>query len=131
MKFQIPIFFTALIIFSSCSKKQEEQDAVYTSGYKVISITNGGTIKGTVKTDMSQKFLIAIETQKDQDVCGASHPNPGIPNANGTVPHCIIGIEKISEGKDFSKKEYTLDQKNYDFLPHIQVIPLGSAIIVS
>src|SRR5438876_10474643 len=103
----LTIFFGSIIL-SSCSKKQEEQEPAYSSSYKVISITNGGTIKGIIKTDMTQKFRMAIETQKDQDVCGSSHPNPGIPNANGAVPNCIIGIEKISEGKDFAKAEYTI-----------------------
>ncbi len=119
-----------LIIFSSCSKKQDEQEAAYASGYKVIPITNGGTIKGIVKTDASQKYLTMIETQKDQDVCGASHTNPSSPSANGTVPNCIIGIESITQGKDFSKKEYTLDQRGCDFLPHIQVVKLGAPIII-
>jgi len=130
MKYFFLLIFLVSAI-SSCSKKQEEQEAVYTSGYKVVAVTNGGTIKGTVKTDASQKYLATIETQKDQDVCGESHQNAGIPNANGSVPNCIIYIEKISEGKDFSKKEFTLDQKGCDFHPHVQVVPLGSPIIVS
>ncbi|MFI5263962.1 MAG: hypothetical protein ACHQM6_05560 [Candidatus Kapaibacterium sp.] len=125
------LIFTCFLFLSACSKKQEGQDAAYTSGYKVISVTNGGVIKGTIKTDVSQKFPTTIETQKDQDVCGASHQNPGIPNANGFVPNCIIGIEKITEGKDFPKKECTFDQKGCDFLPHAQIVPLGQAIIVS
>jgi hypothetical protein len=127
------IYFTLcyFLLLCSCSKKQEEQEAVYSSGYNVISVANGSTIKGTVKTTRDQKYLLMIETQKDQDVCGASHPNPGIPNADGTVPNCIIGIEKISEGKDFAKKEYALDQKGCDFLPHVQIVRSGLSIIVS
>ena len=128
---KIRVFFLAVIFLASCSKKQEEQEAIYSSGYKVISVTNGGTIKGTVKTDVNQKYLTTIETQKDQDVCGSSHPNPSVPNGNGTVANCIIGLERISEGKDFSKREYALDQRGCDFRPHIQIVPLGAAIIVS
>jgi plastocyanin len=114
-----------------CSKKQQDDDAVYSSSYKVIAVTNGGAIKGTVKTAANGKYLMSIETQKDQDVCGTSHRNPGIPNPDGTVPNCIIGIEHITEGKDFSKREFTFDQRGCDFRPHVQVVNLGSSIIVS
>jgi plastocyanin len=128
---KIFISFLAVVFFASCSKKQEEQEAAYTSGYKVISVTNEGTIKGTVKTTADQKFLAAIATQKDQDVCGSSHPNPALPSASGGVPNCVVGVERISEGKDFTKSDYTLDQKGCDFLPHVQIIKLGSPIVVS
>src|SRR5437016_2989907 len=99
MKFTLSVLCLALLL-TSCAKKQEEQEATYSSAYKVITVTGGGTIKGTVKTDPSQKFQAAIETQKDQDVCGSSHPNQSLPAASGAVPNCIIGLEKISEGKD-------------------------------
>jgi len=128
---KIRVFFLVAIFLSSCSKKQEDSDPIYSSSYKVISVTNGGTIKGIVKTDPNQKYLTIIETQKDQDVCGTSHVNPSAPNGNGTVASCIIGLERISEGKDFSKREYTLDQNGCNFRPHIQIVPLGAAIIVS
>src|SRR5438105_12898558 len=98
MKFR---FITSLIIFfllSSCSKKHDEQEATFSSSYKVIQVTGGGTIRGTVKTTADQKFLAAIATQKDQDVCGSSHPNPAVPGLSGVVPNCIIGIESISAG---------------------------------
>lgn len=120
-----------LIFLSSCSKKQDEQEGTYTSGYKVIAVTNGGTIKGTVKTDSIQKYLAAIETQKDQDVCGESHRNLSAPNMDRTVPNCIIGIEYVVLGKDFTKHEYTFDQHGCDFHPHVQIVNLGSTIIFS
>src|SRR5260221_7589829 len=123
---KIGFFFLAIIFIAGCSKKQEEQEAAYSSGYKVVAVASGGTIKGTVKTSADQKFLTAIATQKDQDVCGSSHPNPSSPDLGGGVPNCIIGIENISAGKDFSKKEDSLDQGVCDFHPHVQVVRLGS-----
>ena len=125
------VFFLAVICIASCSKKQEEQSAAYSSSYKAVAVTNGGTIKGSVKTDANQKYPARIETQKDEDVCGTSHTNLASPNQDGTVPHCIIGIEHITSGKDFSKHEYTFDQHGCDFHPHIQIVNLGSTIIFS
>ena len=128
---KIQVFILAILCLAGCSKKQEEQDAAYSSAYKVTSVTNGGVIKGTVKTSADQKFLASIATQKDQDVCGSSHPNPAAAGISGGVPNCIIGIESISTGKDFPKKEFTLDQKTCDFLPHVQIVNLGSPIVVT
>jgi len=125
------ILLLAIIFLCGCSKKQEEREAAYSSGYKVVAVANGGTIKGSVKTSPEQKFLSTIATQKDQDVCGSSHPNPAAPSMGGGVANCIIGIESITAGKDFAKKDYTLDQKTCDFLPHVQIVNLGSPIIVS
>jgi len=130
MKFTLSALLIT-VLFTSCSKKQEEQEAIYNSAYKVISVTNGGTIKGMVKTDPTPKYQASIETQKDQDVCGTSHPNQSLPAASGEVPNCVIGLEKISEGKDFAKKEYTFDQKGCEFLPYVQILPVGSSIVVS
>ncbi len=131
MKFYFVLILVFLTFFCACSKKQEAQEEIYSSAYKVISITNGGTIKGTIRTDPAQKYLATIETQKDQDVCGTSHANPSMTNANGTVGNCIIGLERITSGKDFAKREYALDQNGCDFRPHIQIVPLGASIVVS
>ncbi|MDP4221023.1 MAG: carboxypeptidase regulatory-like domain-containing protein [Bacteroidota bacterium] len=116
---------------SACGKKQQEEEAVYSSSYKVIPVKDGATIRGKVKTDPSGNFLSVIETQKDQDVCGKSHPNPGKPNSDGALPNCIVGIEHITEGKDFAKHEYALDQRGCDFQPHVQIARIGSPIVVS
>jgi hypothetical protein len=129
MKFLLLTF--AVFFLASCSKKKEDDTGSYNPAYQVITVTSGGTIKGIVKTDSSQKFSPVITTQKDQDVCGESHPNPAMPSASGAVPGCVIGIESISSGKDFSKREFTLDQKGCNFQPHIQIVNLRSPVIVS
>lgn len=131
MKSKFIFFVSALLFLSACSKKQADEDVSYSSTYKAAVVSNGGTIKGTVKTDSNQKYLMNIETQKDQEVCGLSHKNPGMPNINGTVPNCIIGIERISQGKDFVKKEFSLDQHGCDFHPHIQIVNIGSSVVVA
>src|SRR5258706_6395542 len=112
---RIEVLFLAIIFLASCSKKQDEQDTAFSSGYKVVTVANGGAVKGLVKTSTDQNFLTSITTQKDQDVCGLSHPNPAATGISGAIPNCIIGIESISQGKDFVKKENLLDQGACDF----------------
>ena len=103
MKFHLSAFFVVIFLLSSCSKKQEAQEEIYSSSYKVISVTNGGTIKGTVKTDPAQKYIASIETQKDQDVCGTSHANTSIQNENETIPKSIIYLEIKNSWKYVAK----------------------------
>ncbi|MEP7234882.1 MAG: carboxypeptidase regulatory-like domain-containing protein [Ignavibacteriota bacterium] len=131
MKYRLFILSTVLFFLSSCSKKTDQEDATYTPGYKVVSVSNGGSISGTVSTQSGAVYMNTITTQKDQDVCGGSHPNPALPKVDGTVSGCIIGLEKISQGKDFSKTDFTFEQKGCDFKPHVQIVPLGRKIVVS
>ncbi|HYM19840.1 MAG TPA: hypothetical protein VEW28_02430 [Candidatus Kapabacteria bacterium] len=72
-----------------------------------------------------------IETQKDQDVCGASHRNPAAIGNDSGIAGCIVGIEHISQGKAFLLVRHSLDQKGCDFLPHVQIIPVGAMMTVS
>lgn len=130
MKLKIIFFLSGLLVISSCSKKQEEETS-YSSTYKAGAVTGGASIKGTVKTAADQKYQMTIETQTDQGVCGSSHRNPGIPNPDGSVSNCVIGIERIAEGKDFPKKEFSLDQHGCDFHPHIQIVPVGAPVVVA
>ena len=76
MKSKLIFFVSALLFLSACSKKQADEDVSYSSEYKAVPLSNGGTIRGTIKTDPRQKYLSDIETQKDQEVCGLSHKNP-------------------------------------------------------
>lgn len=127
--------FAAVLIvglfLSACSKKQSEEDVPYSSTYKAVPVSNGCIIRGTVKTDANQKYLMTIETQKDQEVCGLSHKNLSVPNSSGAVPNCIIGLERITQGKDFIKKEFSLDQHGCDFHPHVQIVNIGSPVVVA
>ncbi|MEI8133979.1 MAG: hypothetical protein WCH46_02730 [bacterium] len=127
-----PFFFLlCLTVLISCSKKQDDASGEVSAGYKVVQVTNGGSIHGRVTLNGALVGLEKIEIQKDQDVCGGTHTNPALPGASGGVANCIIGIEKITAGKDFEKRDHTFDQNHCDFSPHVQIIPLGSEILVS
>ncbi len=119
-----------IISLVSCTKKTED-DSPYVSGYKTIAVVDGGSIKGTVKYVGAMPTATMIETQKDQDVCGASHPNRALPTLTNGLGGCVVYLEKVKEGKAFSGARYTLDQHHCEFLPHIQALPIGASLIVS
>ena len=126
-------YLSALLVIVSlfsCAKK-EDDSAPFVSGYKTITVTNGGSIKGIVKFVGAMPTSSIIETQKDQDVCGASHPNRAVPTNTNTIGSCVVYLEKVKEGKAFSTGKFTLDQHGCEFLPHIQALPLGASLVVS
>ena len=128
MKFLILASAVSIVMLTSCSKKQDDQDAIFTSGYKVVAVTGGGSVKGSVRTQSNQLFTSIIETKKDQDVCGESHRNPAAITGDGAVPNCILMIESITQGKEFTRKESTLDQHGCDTdklqLPSVEKVAL-------
>ncbi len=118
-----------MLCLVSCAQK-EDDTTPYVSGYKTIAVSNGGSIKGSVTLVGVVPAQSMIETQKDQDVCGASHRNSAVPNSN-RIGGCVVYLEKVKEGKAFSTGKFTLDQHGCEFLPHIQALPLGASLVVS
>ncbi len=131
MRISILLLLVFVTVLSSCSKK-EDTGALpeATSGYKTISVTNGGSIKGIVQLSTAIGSIGDIETQKDQDVCGTSHKNSAAPGNGSGIAGCVVYLEKISQGKAFSVTNAQLDQHGCEFKPHIQILPVGAPLTV-
>ena len=131
----IAFTFVMALLLVSCSKKEQEEsisdEFLLTSGYKVISLSNGATITGNVKLDSSDTYLSRLAIQRDQEVCGESHPNPSGPGNLGGVKGCIVWLEGVKQGKDFSyDPNPKVDQLGCEFIPHTIIMRKGSSLIV-
>lgn len=131
--FAILCSFSFILI--SCSKQQQEETVEnsfsLSEGYKVISVSTGGTLTGRVSIDSSDKYLARLEIQRDQAVCGASHPNPSSPGSYGGVKGCIVWLDGIKQGKEFSfDTTPEMDQLGCEFLPHTLIMRSGTPLIV-
>ncbi|HET9136707.1 MAG TPA: hypothetical protein VFO76_08715 [Candidatus Kapabacteria bacterium] len=125
-------FFLLLVLaLLSCSKKDQHDEQAATTGYQTISVTNGGSVHGKITLSTSQSPTPAIETQKDQSVCGVSHPNPALPGNGTGISGCIVYIEHIAQGKAFTKTQPVLDQHHCAFLPYVQAVPIGEKLVVT
>jgi len=122
-------------MFISCTKKEQEEsqtdDFKLTAGYKVVSMQNMGTLSGRVALDSLDSYLATLAIQRDQEVCGASHPNPSHPGKSGGVKGCIVWLEGIKQGKDFTNNaDPKMDQLGCEFLPHTIIMRQGKTLVV-
>ncbi len=127
--------FILLLLLSSfalsCAKKEDDQTGIPHSGYSVITVTNGGSVSGKITMSGERPTLSPIETQRDQGVCGASHPNPAYPGSGTGIAGCVVYIEHITQGKALSTAHATLDQKECAFLPYVQAANVNATLTVS
>jgi hypothetical protein len=105
--------------------------------YQVISVENGGSIKGTVKWQGTLPHLMASEINKDTQVCdplGQKHRDLErlLVAPNGGVANTVVFLRNITRGKamDLPAPRRFLDQKNCRYEPHILLVPLQATLSV-
>ncbi len=102
-----------------------------------MSVTDGGTIKGTVKWQGPVPHLMQSEINKDPQVCDPQ----GLKrrdlerlevSANGGVANTVVFLKDISRGKamDLPAARQYLNQKNCRYEPHILLVPLNGTLQV-
>jgi hypothetical protein len=107
------------------------------SGYQVISVQNGGTIRGTVKWQGPLPHLATFEINKDPQVCdplGQKHRDLErlVVSSNGGVANTVVFLRDIKAGKamDLPLERRFLDQKNCRYEPHILLVPVQAVLTV-
>ena len=101
--------------------------------YTEITVTNGGTVTGTVKFIGAVPPRTKLTVNKDAEICGKGgeklaetlmvSPSKGIKNV-------VVTLEGITQGKKLPPKSATLDQKNCVFIPHVLVAPSNSQLVL-
>jgi hypothetical protein len=107
------------------------------SGYQVISVPDGGTIKGTVKWQGPLPHLVASEINKDPQICdplGQKHRDLErlLVAPNGGVANTVVFLKDITAGKamDLPLERRFLDQKHCRYEPHILLVPVQAILTV-
>jgi hypothetical protein len=88
--------------------------------YRVIDVTDGGTITGVAVWKGDVPELQPIEIEADTGVCGDEMPSQALrvnPKNNG-VPHVLVYLEHVEKGKAPADK-YWLHMANCQFTAHI------------
>jgi hypothetical protein len=105
------------------------------SDYRVISVANGGTIKGTVKWSGPEPHLSSFPITKDPQICDPdSHKTRDLERLvigpQGGVANTVVFIKNISSGKafDLPPARRSLDQRFCRYEPHILVVPEHAAL---
>ncbi|MGB9236389.1 MAG: carboxypeptidase regulatory-like domain-containing protein [Terriglobales bacterium] len=107
------------------------------SDYRVISVANGGTIRGTVKWQGALPHLTASDINKDPQVCDPMGQKRRdlerlIVSPTGGVANTVVFLRDIKAGKamDLPMERRFLNQKNCRYEPHILLVPQQAALTV-
>jgi hypothetical protein len=98
--------------------------------YSVVAVSNGGSIKGTIKASGQPDETKAVT--KDNAFCGESlAAEKFIIGGDGALKNAVVMLKEIAEGKDFeSKDELVVTNKGCHFVPHVMVAPKGGMMKV-
>ena len=89
--------------------------------YAAGAVSNGGTIKGTIKA--AAKADETFKITKDNKLCGDSiAAQKYIIGGDGGVKNAVVKLEGITAGKDWaSKDDPVMTNKDCFFVPHVMV----------
>src|ERR1700758_3476756 len=103
--------------------------------YKVISVTDGGTISGTIKWSGAVPRQLEFPVTKDPQICESDGKKTVsldrlIVGPEGGVANTIVYLKNISSGKamDLPEQRRHLDQKHCRYVPHILLVPENAAL---
>jgi hypothetical protein len=109
--------------------------AAFAQDYKVISITDGGTISGTVKWSGPAPRSAEFPITKDTQVCDPDSKKNAdlerlIVGPEGGVANTVVYLKNIAAGKAMQLPEQRrhLDQKKCRYIPHILLVPQGGTL---
>jgi hypothetical protein len=105
------------------------------SDYKVIKVTDGGTISGTVKWSGPVPHSIEFPITKDTPICDPDSKKTTdlerlIVGQQGGVANTVIYLKNINSGKamDLPPQRRHLDQKRCRYIPHILLVPKDGSL---
>jgi hypothetical protein len=105
--------------------------------YQVVSVQDGGTIKGTVKWQGALPHLIASDINKDTQICDPQGQKRRdlerlLVSPNGGVSNTVVFLRNITRGKamDLPASRRVLNQKNCRYEPHLLLVPVQATFTV-
>jgi plastocyanin len=103
--------------------------------YEAITVSDGGTIVGEVKYAGDPSTPEKIDVTKDANICGAD-PKVSpmlVVGANKGIKDVVASLPSIQKGKALGKPEKppVLDQKNCEYHPYAQIIPVNTTVEIT
>jgi hypothetical protein len=96
--------------------------------YRKIEVEHGGTITGTVKfvgpIPVDPPFIVT----KNVEQCGRTKPFERLILDKGKgIKNAVVYLEDVEAGKPFpTTTTYTINQHHCEYVPHVQVVPMGA-----
>jgi hypothetical protein len=105
------------------------------SDYRVVNVTDGGTISGTVKWSGQVPHALDFPISKDPQICDPDSKKTTdlerlVVGSDGGVANTIVYLKNITSGKalQLPEQERHLDQKRCRYIPHILLVPQGATL---
>jgi len=105
------------------------------SGYQVVSVSDGGTITGTVRWTGPEPKIPSLLISKDPSICDPQSFKKRdlerlLISSNGGVANAVVFLKNISKGKamDLPEARQSLNQKNCRYEPHILLVPKDATL---
>jgi len=103
--------------------------------YEVVSVSDGGTLKGKVVFAGTPPAKKKIIPTKDREACGSGvrEVDQILVGPDKGVQEAIVYLKEVQKGKAFEKpaKPPAINNLKCDFQPHVQVIVPGDLEIVN
>lgn len=124
------LFFTFLFAASAVAFAQ--------SDYKVITVTNGGTISGSIKWSGPAPHAPSFPINKDPLTCDPDSVKTRdlerlIVGPQGGVANTIVYLKNITSGRalDLPEQRGHLNQKQCRYIPQILLVPQNAILSMS
>ncbi|MBV9341800.1 MAG: carboxypeptidase regulatory-like domain-containing protein [Acidobacteria bacterium] len=109
--------------------------SAYGQGYHVVSVKDGGTIRGLVKWSGPVPKLATLTINKDPKICdpdahGIADLERLVIGPEGGVANTVVFLKDVTSGKalDLPTQRQFLDQKHCRYIPHILLVPANGTL---
>jgi hypothetical protein len=105
------------------------------SNYQVVTVTDGGTISGTVKWSGPVPRNLDFPVTKDPQICDPDSKKTTnlerlTVGPDGGVANTVVYLKNIATGKamELPEQRRHLDQRHCHYVPHILLVPQNAAL---
>jgi plastocyanin len=133
-----------ILVIVSCSRGTADQPtteippaslppaATTVGGYEVTSVTDGGSVGGTITVSGPIPKLPFRKISKDVEVCGRADRESQklIVGKTGGLKNAVVIVEGLKRGKamPYAAQNAEIDQNKCEYSPHVQVMAVNTEI---
>ena len=101
------------------------------AAYEETVVTNGATIRGTVKVQGQLPKLLPLQISKYKEVCRDVPNETLIVGPSQGLRYAVVTLEGIVKGKAVEREvQHELDNVKCRFVPHVQTASVGQFVLM-